>query len=60
VGELVATVSQYDNGLQIALQHDDLYHAFKQPVPDEELTLGDSGGRRSRTFVWPAGRQRPK
>jgi Cof subfamily protein (haloacid dehalogenase superfamily) len=39
VAELVATIGQYDDGLQIALQHDDLYHAFKQGVPDEELAL---------------------
>jgi Cof subfamily protein (haloacid dehalogenase superfamily) len=39
VGELVAMVGQHDDSLQVALQHDDLYHAFKHPVPDEELAL---------------------
>jgi Cof subfamily protein (haloacid dehalogenase superfamily) len=35
--EIVEAVGQYDASVQIALQHDDCYHAFKYPMPAPEL-----------------------
>ena len=37
VHEIVDAIHHYDDGLQIALQHDDIYHAFKYPMPAQEL-----------------------
>jgi Cof subfamily protein (haloacid dehalogenase superfamily) len=37
VQQVVNKVIEYDDTLQIALQHDDQYHAFKIPMPDAQL-----------------------
>jgi Cof subfamily protein (haloacid dehalogenase superfamily) len=39
VHEMVKVISDYDPGLQIALQYDDLYHSFKYPLPAQELPV---------------------
>ncbi|MHB1357525.1 MAG: HAD family hydrolase [Anaerolineae bacterium] len=41
---IVDAVARYDASLQIALQHDNCYHAFKYPMPARELaTWGFAG-----------------
>lgn len=37
VSNLVSRIGAYGDDLQIALQHDDLYHSFKYPMDDNEL-----------------------
>jgi len=37
VAELTRAIEECDGSLQIALQHDDEYHAFKQSMPDPDL-----------------------
>jgi len=37
VQQVVSKILECDNTLQIALQHDDQYHSFKIPMPDEHL-----------------------
>ncbi len=39
VADLVTRIGDYEDDLQIALQHDDLYHSFKYPMEDGELVL---------------------
>ena len=44
VCEIVDAVARYDASLQIALQHDDIYHAFKYPMPAQELAAWGFAG----------------
>lgn len=37
ISELTSFVQKYDDNLQIALQHDDIYHSFKFKMSDKEL-----------------------
>lgn len=37
VQQVVDTISEYDDSLQIALQHDDQYHSFKIPISNEHI-----------------------
>lgn len=41
VKEIVATVAEFNNNIQIALQHDDLYHSFRMlPSPEDLVGWG--------------------
>lgn len=37
VQQVVRKILEYDDTLQVALQHDDQYHSFRIPMPDEHL-----------------------
>ncbi|HEX2957847.1 MAG TPA: HAD family hydrolase [Chitinispirillaceae bacterium] len=58
VREIVATVTEFSSSIQIALQHDDLYHSFRMlPSPDDLAGWGFSGHEIedfSRASVQPA------
>ena len=57
VAEVVDAVGRSDDRLQVALQHDDIYHAFKHRMTAEELEPW--GFRSTEILAFGAARERP-